>query len=544
MFMAHPIQSSSSHFLSEPNSPRPGRGILAEIEVFVENFNANTLSFEQGKEGFESMIEKLMVTLKGNDLSLGRLGFIKLLEIKEKKFQAVASHFLTTLFNAQTLSYDIAHKQAQQLVDIDETIGRVVEQIIMLGVSSSEGLSMPLVRCFFHLYRGLLEHLWLLPYLDEDRSTYSIIVEQNGGSIVNRVNRWLDLLSNHLDETAPEMECVLTVRKRVQRLTDPPSTIVGEMIEQAKQFLDHPFLQTFLGHVYFEAEDQSGAIYCYTEALKTIIPYKPTTENQQRILKELAGRVYGNLGAIYIIQHKYQEAISHLQSAQSYIKDTELQEIQFWIYEKLGDAYWGLKAYEVALENYEKALKSTESIVDRRRLYQKLGDRWFFMKEFSKAIEFYKEALLLKGEVEDQSLEFELCECLGNSHRLLKEYDQAVVWFEKALQLEEASPPKQKRWALCYHLGLIYHDFHKYEKAISCYQNAIVLDIEDKEAICAAKMSMANSYQYLGDNQSAITFYKQALEVSTDLTDRSKIATIYGNLGNSYIDIGEYSEAR
>ncbi|TFI55297.1 tetratricopeptide repeat protein [Mastigocladus laminosus UU774] len=94
-------------------------------------------------------------------------------------------------------------------------------------------------------------------------------------------------------------------------------------------------------------------------------------------------------------------------------------------------------------------------------------------------------------------------------------------------------------------LGNAYHSLGEDQRAIDFHQQSldITTQIGDRSEQANSLNNLGNAYYSLGKYQRAINFYQQSLDITTQIGDRSGQATPLNNLGNAYNCLGEYQRA-
>ena len=94
-------------------------------------------------------------------------------------------------------------------------------------------------------------------------------------------------------------------------------------------------------------------------------------------------------------------------------------------------------------------------------------------------------------------------------------------------------------------MGNAYLSLGEYQKAIEYYEKGLEIstEIEDRSGIASDNGNLGIAYFSLGEYQKAIEYYEKSLEINIAIGDRSGIASNNGNLGNAYRCLGEYQKA-
>ena len=238
---------------------------------------------------------------------------------------------------------------------------------------------------------------------------------------------------------------------------------------------------------------------------------------------------------------------------------------------KLGDCNIMTGNYENAIKCYEEALYMFKSIIGSATLANNahvlamLGTTNFLCGNFSKAASMYECAHMLQQHVygADEST-FEMAftlSMMGLTFYSMKRYHRSIAWCLKAFELytllykDELMAIKDlQRWFVTeslYIVGYSYSTLSFHEKSLHYLGLSKCLvkngqDIDVKQCVKILK-AMADEYTSLEDNESALSLYNEALELSQALGNESSAAALQNQLLNRmagvHVNTKEYSTA-
>ncbi len=221
------------------------------------------------------------------------------------------------------------------------------------------------------------------------------------------------------------------------------------------------------------------------------------------------------------------------------------------LYADRGVAFRKLKKFNLALEDYQRALELApnffQAYVYKGNLFKELG-------QFDQSVENYEQAISLNPN--DPRVQLSLANTLqalerheeaakcfqkvvqltpndssaynnwGVSLRALKQLESAIECFEKAIAIDP------KAYASHNNLGLTYHDMKGFEQAITSYQRAISVN----EKYDRAHNNLGQAYLALGDASKAVKHLTRALEIQT-------LPETYVNRANAWLELSQFDRA-
>lgn len=198
---------------------------------------------------------------------------------------------------------------------------------------------------------------------------------------------------------------------------------------------------------------------------------------------------FNNIGASYLDQNKFKEAITFFKKAQKADKNF------VYSYINLGSAYAFIDDHSKALKNFYKVIDLDPNIIEA---YSNIAGVLNKQKEFDKAEEFCKKALRINPDDVNT-----LCN-LGTSLIEQKKYKEAEKVLEKSIKLD----PKHIK--SIYNYGIALTNINKFFKAKKAYMKAIDIQSLIPDNLCDQAM-MCND---LKKSEEAIIFCDKAINIS------------------------------
>ena len=133
----------------------------------------------------------------------------------------------------------------------------------------------------------------------------------------------------------------------------------------------------------------------------------------------------------------------------------------------------------------------------------------------------------------------------GNSKQLEADINQAVTAFQKSITLQKTLKSKVNIGNLLIELGNLYNYLGQYQSAKSFYEEALEIfeNIEDKQGEAGCLGNLGVIYKNLGEYQNSLAFYHKSLEIFREIDNKQGEANALGNLGTVYSFLGDYQQA-
>ncbi len=195
--------------------------------------------------------------------------------------------------------------------------------------------------------------------------------------------------------------------------------------QKAKDSIERMLSAYYLGKAYEELGDYTRAIRIYTAVLP--LADKINSGFSQSLKLQLAD-LYERVNNIDEALEIYSGILDNAHS------DSE----KLLIFEKMGDIMAKKENYNMAMENYNKALMhatSLNNIFALSRLNAKLGKISSELKDFDTAIEHYREAINYAKSIGNKKLQAGLYERLAIVYMMKADFRETISNYEEALNL-------------------------------------------------------------------------------------------------------------
>lgn len=127
----------------------------------------------------------------------------------------------------------------------------------------------------------------------------------------------------------------------------------------------------------------------------------------------------------------------------------------------------------------------------------------------------------------------------GNIPEAITYYERAMTLLRKKEETLEVSKLHEK-------IGKAHLKSYNFQDALESFNRALMLqsNLKKKELMAGSFTQIATVYRSnLGRAQEAISYYKKALELYTQIEDSTELAWTLNRIGNCHIDLGNYMEA-
>ncbi|MEO0228344.1 MAG: tetratricopeptide repeat protein [candidate division WOR-3 bacterium] len=230
------------------------------------------------------------------------------------------------------------------------------------------------------------------------------------------------------------------------------------------------------------------------------------------------------------------------------IDEKRIKSVKARGFNNLGAIFCDKGEYDRAIELFEKYLRISEEIGDRRGIgtaNNNLGLIYYNRGEYDRAIELFQKHLRITEEIGDRRGIGTASNNLGLVYYNKGEYDRAIELFQKHLRITEEIGDKWGIGIASNNLGTVYKEKGEYDRAIELYEKKLRIseEIGDKRGVGMAIGNLANVYFSKGEHDRAIDLHQKHLRISEEIGDKRGIGTASAGLGNVYLEIGNLEDA-
>ncbi len=258
-------------------------------------------------------------------------------------------------------------------------------------------------------------------------------------------------------------------------------------------------------------------------------------------------RVYNRLGSIYRTLGRREMALQYLEQASVLCKESGEQKEAIWTLNHLGRLYASMGEKERARPYYEDALTQARAVDEPLlegvalnnlgKLYSAWGQREQEQKYYTEALAIYHELGDPKGEAATLNNLGRVAEDLGDSEQAQKYYIEGLNIFRKVRD------QRAQGWSLN-NLGRSCIVAGEPARARAYLEDALRIRRKvDRKGEGRTLNNLGAVHTSNGDYQLAWECYREALAITTEITDHEGRGKILRNLGAYYLAQKRYTES-
>jgi serine phosphatase RsbU (regulator of sigma subunit)/tetratricopeptide (TPR) repeat protein len=253
-----------------------------------------------------------------------------------------------------------------------------------------------------------------------------------------------------------------------------------------------------------------------------------------------------NLGIAYYYQGDNVEALKNWESSLSLYKELGDQQMIANIEGNMGAAYYTLGKNVEAIEYYLSALKLAEEISDSTRigtLLQNIGAVYAEQSgTLDSAISYYHRAIVIGEIVDKRDVVGVSTMNLGEVYMEKDEYDSALYYLDKSLTILTDKPKISTALNL---IGNIYSQKGDNQLALRYHTDGLDMarSVNAQQQIILNLLGMASTYENMGNPRRAIEYYKDAASLTEETGLDLERSNAYEGLATNYAAIGDTSNA-
>lgn len=285
-----------------------------------------------------------------------------------------------------------------------------------------------------------------------------------------------------------------------------------------------------------------GGLPIVLELYKLLLPLKKWQPSPPD-----GARVYNRLGNIYRSLGRREQALQYLEQASALCKESGEEKEAIWTLNHLGRLYASMGEKERARLFYEDALTRARAIDEPLlegvalnnlgRLYSAWGQKEQEQKSYTEALAIYRELGDPRGEAVTLNNLGRVSEDLGDSEQAQKYYIAGLDLFR------QVQGQRDQGWSLN-NLGRSCLLAGEPERARAYLEEALRIRRKvDRKGEGRTLNNLGAVHASNGDYQLAWACYREALAITTEITDQEGRGKILRNLGAYYLAQKRYSEA-
>ncbi len=252
------------------------------------------------------------------------------------------------------------------------------------------------------------------------------------------------------------------------------------------------------------------------------------------------------LGNLYHYSMKYDLALeNYLKALRIYEQNNQQEQLLETLY-LLGNVYLEQNQYKKALDNFFEALQLADQIKEYEYsplIYTSLAELFWKLNIYNKTLIFSKKSLTYSIDSLTEAKDFLL---MGQCYYQFKQYNTAINYLNKAKEIFFKLNAKRKLAEVYDALGRTYLETNDTEKAYLNLSKALLLREQMRNPMDLAQSyySMALYYLKTGDNDKAkYNLIKASTYINQESSFNMLKANIYKQLSQLYLDEGKVEKA-
>jgi tetratricopeptide (TPR) repeat protein/DNA-binding CsgD family transcriptional regulator len=257
-----------------------------------------------------------------------------------------------------------------------------------------------------------------------------------------------------------------------------------------------------------------------------------------RILKEVTEKSFSSVN----------QALANLDSAENLANKIGYNEKIAEIVLHKGNLKYVQNKYKEALDNYSVAMKLSEERNDsllKAQCLERMASVYLSIGDDHMALKLYYEALPLFEQISNKEGMAKVYNIVGVSKTSQKEYDSALTYFQKAIALNEETGNQTGLIHNNGNLAFMYFSMGNTEKAKEVYLSLLPELIKYNDSINQSVICyhLSMFYEALSQPDSTLFYLYKSRAVSEEIADTSLLVTLYGKIGEIYLDRRQYDSA-
>jgi CHAT domain-containing protein len=297
-----------------------------------------------------------------------------------------------------------------------------------------------------------------------------------------------------------------------------------------------------IGVVYFTLSE-------YPEALEYFDQYLNISRELK--LPILEGAALTFIAQVYTRTGKPQEALTLLKQAESIFRAEKIFDTVAQVLISTASVYTGLGEIPQTLEPLNQALQiyrdTLKDLPQQTIVLNQIGFSYSQMGEPKIALKYYEQALEIQQTRQDLlPAQANTLKNIGSVHQQLGKHNEALDYLNKARTIQQAQGLLVAEGLTVQTIGDIYVSQGDYQKALESHKQARILfqkgGNKSLESIGIGRI-ISIYKNYLGDNDKALKFSNEALELDKNSGDKERYATNMNQQADIQASQGDYQKA-
>lgn len=204
--------------------------------------------------------------------------------------------------------------------------------------------------------------------------------------------------------------------------------------------------------------------------------------------------------------------------------------------------------YSEALDCFTKSLELSKKVNNKllkAKCLERMASLHLTLGDDHLALKLYYESLDLFEQENEREGIAKVYNIIGVSKSNQGKYDTAAYYFQKAIRLNEEIGNQTGIIHNNGNLAYMYHEMGKTEQAKSIYLNLVpkLIETSDNNDLAVIYYHLSIFYRKANQPDSTLFFLRKAFAVSEKSADTSMLTTLYGNIGEIFLENQRYDSA-
>ncbi|NET74214.1 MAG: tetratricopeptide repeat protein [Sphaerospermopsis sp. SIO1G2] len=248
-----------------------------------------------------------------------------------------------------------------------------------------------------------------------------------------------------------------------------------------------------------------------------------------------------NMGKKAESSQQYAQAIGHYTES---LKYDSAAPFQSRVLDRRGNCHWLLAKYDVASQDFRRALEVTNNPSQKARAWARLGEVADARGRYEEALKLFETALKEGMGASDVLSIGRAHRGMGIVHRRQGNAEKAIYHLTQALTAFRQLGEAREQARVLTSLGRTRLARGEYQEAITAHRQAldILIPLDDRWRIALAYNDLGECHQALFDMFTALEFHRQALEIVTADKAEVIVPDVKRNMGIDLVGCGHYDE--
>ena len=198
---------------------------------------------------------------------------------------------------------------------------------------------------------------------------------------------------------------------------------------------------------------------------------------------------------------------------------------------------------EEAARYYKRSLELFERVGYKKGIASNtnnLGNIYSDQGDLNKAVEAYVSSVKIMEEIGNMPAVAKGLVNIGRIYSDLGDYSKALEYLNSSYNLAKENSYVNSEISALNSIGILFNKIMEYEQAVKYFNQCNALITEDNEDYYILKSNilhnLGTSHDYLEDDELALKFYNESLELKEQINNPIEIATTLNNIGTIYLD--------